>query len=493
MTMRLRFAPSPTGFVHVGNARTALFNFLHARRREGKLVLRIEDTDVERSKPQYEENLIKDMKWLGIQWDEGPDSGGEFGPYRQSERTQTYRTYGQQLIDNGHAYYCFCSPEDLQKEKEEAAQRGDSAGAAGYSGKCRHLDPSESAKRVQAGEAAAIRLKIPADTEVFFYDIVRDKVSFDSNLLSDPVIIRSTGIPAYNFSVVIDDHLMGINLVIRGEDHISNTARQVLLYDAFGFDKPKFAHLSMVMGEDNTKLSKRHGSTSILQFREQGYLPEALFNYLALLGWSPGGNSDVMEKDQLMKSFNLKKVSKSAAIFDYQKLKWLNREHIRLKPDNELARLILPFLEQAGFQFEKDDKTIGWIGKAAKVLSNYNYLLPEIAGDFKQFTHFQCPEEIIDQIKTSESASTVISVLHESIKTVPSPVTFADVGEIAKKLQAEHGIKGKQLYHPIRLGLTGKESGIELKDFIPLIEEGALLGFTPPVLNMASRLGRFKS
>jgi glutamyl-tRNA synthetase len=479
--MRLRFAPSPTGFVHVGNARTALFNYLHARRRQGTFVLRIEDTDVERSEREYEENLIRDLNWLGIEWDEGPDIGGDYAPYRQSERTETYRTYARKLIDNGFAYYCFCSPEELQKEKE-------TSGGSGYSGKCRALDIEASKQRVQAGEAAAVRFKVPADREVVFYDLVREKVVFDSNLLSDPVILRSTGIPAYNFSVVIDDYLMGITLVVRGDDHISNTSRQVLIYEALCLDIPKFAHLSMVMGEDNTKLSKRHGSTSIQQFREQGYLPEALFNYLSLLGWSPGGNSEVLTKNQLLTSFNLKKVSKSAAIFDYQKLKWLNREHIRLKSDEELGRIMVPFMQAAGFLFEEDEKTLSWIARAAKVLSNYNYLLPEIAADFKQFTSFDCPTEIIDSIITSESASKVIAVLRGEIESLDSPIAFYVIGEIAKKIQAEHSIKGRELYHPIRLALTGKESGIELKDFIPLIEDGSLLNITPPVINMKKRL-----
>lgn len=490
--MRLRFAPSPTGFVHVGNARTALFNFLHARKKEGKLILRIEDTDMERSKKEYEENLIKDMNWLGLQWDEGPDKGGDKGPYRQSERNETYNQYAQQLIGQGHAYYCFCSPEELQKEKEAAAQNPDLPGASGYSGKCSHLDATQSKERVLAGEAAAVRLKIPADKELVFYDLVRDKVAFDSNLLSHPVILRSTGIPAYNFSVVIDDYLMEVTVVIRGEDHISNTARQLVLYEALGFKPPKFAHLSMVMGEDNSKLSKRHGSTSIMQFRDEGYLPEALFNYLALLGWSPGNKNEVLSKEELIKSFNLKKVSKSAAIFDYQKLKWLNREHIRLQSDNQLYNLILPFLEKEGFEFEKNDETIKWIARAGRVLSNYNYLLPGIAADFKQFTIHHCPDSVTVEIKESQSASTVVSVLLEEFSKMQSPISFAEVGEVAKTLHAEHGIKGKELYHPIRLALTGKESGIELKDFIPLIEEGSVLRISPGIINMTKRLTAFK-
>jgi nondiscriminating glutamyl-tRNA synthetase len=479
--IRLRFAPSPTGFVHVGNSRTALFNFLHARRKQGKLVLRIEDTDVERSKKEYEENLIKDLKWLGIEWEEGPDVGGDFGPYHQSERIEFYQKYAQQLIDTGHAYYCFCSPDELQKEKE--------AGAEGYSGKCRNLNSEESKKRVQAGEEAAIRFKIPGDMSIVFYDLVREKVAFDSNLLPDPVILRSNGMPAYNFSVVIDDHLMEISIVIRGEDHISNTARQILIYDALGFEKPKFAHLSMVMGEDNTKLSKRHGSTSLSQFREEGYLPQALFNYLALLGWSPGGNSsEVLTKDQLMKTFNIKRVSKSAAIFDYQKLKWLNREHVRLVKDKELGEMVVPFLRQAGFDFEENTETIDWMGNAAKVLSNYNYLLSEIVEDFKQFTILEISNDIADILKHYKKSSKVIAILLEEISKIESPVEFSNVVEITKKIQAEEGIKGKELYHPIRLALTGKESGIELKDFIPIIETGSVLGFKPGILNMASRL-----
>ena len=486
---RLRFAPSPTGFVHVGNARTALFNYLHAGKTKGTLVLRIEDTDLERSKQEYEENLIKDLKWLGIDWNEGPDKDGDFGPYRQSERIQTYQTYARQLIDTGHAYYCFCTPAELQKAKEEAIAKGLQQE---YSGKCRNLDMGQAEKRIQNGEPAAIRFKIPGNTEITFYDLVRDKVTFDSNLISDPIILRSNGIPAYNFSVVIDDHLMKINMVIRGEDHLSNTARQVMIFRALGFDLPKFAHLSMVMGSDNTKLSKRHGSTSLVQFREQGYLPEALLNYLALLGWAPpGGDKVIFTRDELINSFNIKKVSKSAAIFDYQKLKWMNREHIRLLDDDELGRRMTPFLRRAGFEFADNPDIIQWIGKAAGVLSAYHYLLPEIAEGFKQFTSLDYDKAIIDSINESEESRKVIAVLADEIARIPSPVDFSKVVEITKKIQQQEGIKGKALYHPIRLALTGKESGIELNDFIPLIETGSVLDIKPAVRNMDARLKVF--
>lgn len=490
-TIRLRFAPSPTGYVHVGNARTALFNFLHAEKTGGALVLRIEDTDVERSKREYEENLIKDLKWLGIDWQEGPDKGGDFGPYRQSERTETYRRYGQQLIDSGQAYYCFCTPDELNKAKEDAQEQGLQQE---YSGKCRNLPIEEAKKRIQNNEPAAIRFKVPENTEITFYDLVREKVTFDSNLISDPIILRSSGMPAYNFSVVIDDYLMKINLVIRGEDHLSNTARQVLLYRALGFDLPKFAHLSMVMGSDNSKLSKRHGSTSLIQFREEGYLPEALLNYLALLGWSPvGGDKVIFTRDELIKDFNIKKVSKSAAIFDYQKLKWMNREHLRLLDDTELGTRMAPFLQRAGFEFANGPGIIQWIGKTARVLSAYHYLLAEIAEGFKQFTSLDYDLAIISSIADSEEARKVIAIMSAEIAGVPSPVDFSKVAEITKKIQQQEGIKGKALYHPIRLALTGKESGIELNDFIPIIETGSTLDIKPAVLNMTQRLKVFIS
>ncbi len=490
-TNRLRFAPSPTGYVHVGNARTALFNFLHAEKTGAALVLRIEDTDVERSKREYEENLIKDLKWLGIDWHEGPDKGGDFGPYRQSERTETYHCYGQQLIDTGHAYYCFCTPDELNKAKEDAQAQGLQQE---YSGKCRKLSVEEAKKRVQNGESAAIRFKVPENTVITFYDLVREKVTFDSNLISDPIILRSSGMPAYNFSVVIDDYLMKINVVIRGEDHLSNTARQVLLYRALGFDMPKFAHLSMVMGSDNTKLSKRHGSTSLIQFREEGYLPEALLNYLALLGWSPaGGDKVIFTRDELIKDFNIKKVSKSAAIFDYQKLKWMNREHLRLLDDTELGMRMTPFLQRAGFEFANDPTIIQWIGKTARVLSSYHYLFTEIAEGFKQFTSLDYDPNIMNSIADSVEARKVIAVMSAEIAGVLSPVDFSKVAEITKKIQQQEGIKGKALYHPIRLALTGKESGIELNDFILIIETGSILNIKPAVRNMTSRLKVFIS
>ncbi|HHF43395.1 MAG TPA: glutamate--tRNA ligase, partial [Candidatus Aminicenantes bacterium] len=324
--VRVRFAPSPTGYLHVGNARTALFNWLFARQKRGAFILRVEDTDVERSRQEYYLRLMDDLRWLGLDWDEGPDIGGDYGPYRQSERLEIYRLYTQQLLEAGRAYYCFCSPEELEQARREAL-------AAGrmpiYSGKCRHLSPEEAAARVARGEKAAVRLKTPDKGEVIFNDLVHGELHFQLEVIGDPILVRSNGLPAYNYAVVIDDHLMEITHVIRGEDHISNTPRQILTYQALGWEPPQFAHLSMVMGEDNTRLSKRHGATSVDQFAQEGILPEALFNYLAFLGWSPPEGQEVLSREELVELFNLSRVSRSAAIFDYQKLYWLNRQHLK--------------------------------------------------------------------------------------------------------------------------------------------------------------------
>ncbi len=486
--IRLRFAPSPTGFVHVGNVRTALFNYLHSKKNNGIFILRIEDTDVERSKKEYEINLINGLKWIGIEWDEGPDIGGKFGPYRQSERVEIYTKYAQRLIDENKAYYCFCSKEELEKQKEEAMKQGNSPV---YIEKCRNLDIEESKIRIKKGEKAAKRFKIPRNIYIEFKDMIRGNVKFDSNLLTDPVIIRSSGIPAYNFSVVIDDSLMKINLILRGEDHLSNTARQILIYKALKIEPPKFAHLSMVMGPDNTKLSKRHGSTSISQFREDGYLPQALFNYLALLGWSPDNGREILLKHELISAFDLNKVSKSSAIFDYKKLQWVNREHIRLMNDEELGNVMTPYLGKAGINFSNEIETFKWVGQTSKVLCDYKHLLTEIAEYFKEFISINYSKELIKKIKDCETSIKVISIFFKEISVLDSPIEFSKIAEILKKIQTQTKIKGKELYHPLRIALTGKESGIELKEYIPIIERGSVLNIEPCVKNMKYRLRAF--
>src|SRR6186713_310773 len=355
--MRLRFAPSPTGQLHVGNARTALFNWLLARGRGGVLVLRIEDTDTERSTRQSEQSILADLKWLGLDWDEGPDVGGPHGPYRQSERVDLYATTVNEWLGNGRAYRCFCTPDRLEADRQAAL-------AAGlppkYGGRCRDLPAAEVADRIANGEAAAIRFRIPERRDVTFNDIVRGTVTFSTDVIGDPVIVRSDGRPAYNFAVVVDDVQMAITHVIRGEDHISNTPRQVLMYEALGAKPPAFAHLSLVLGPDHAPLSKRHGATSVAEFRERGYLPEALVNYLALIGWSPGGGDELLPLDELARRFSLGGVSHSAGVFDEEKLAWANRHYLKLAEPVRLAALVVRYLRKTGLATDPSPAAIAW-------------------------------------------------------------------------------------------------------------------------------------
>src|SRR5258706_8357836 len=298
--MRLRFAPSPTGQLHVGNARTALFNWLLARGAGGTVILRIEDTDVERSWRESEAAIVRDLRWLGLEWDEGPDVGGGHGPYRQSERLHLYQSYAKELLGADNAYYCFCSTAQLDAERQDAVAHGR---PARYAGTCRRLSRDTAAARIAAGERPAIPFRGPQGRDAVVTCPVRGDVRFQADVIGDPVIVRADGTPPYNFAVVVDDALMEITHVIRGEDHISNTPRQILIYEALGFTPPTFAHLSMVMGPDHAPLSKRHGATSVGEFRSKGYLPEALVNYLALIGWSPGGNDELLPIDELARRF----------------------------------------------------------------------------------------------------------------------------------------------------------------------------------------------
>src|SRR5688572_23233113 len=339
--MRVRFAPSPTGHLHVGNARTALFNWLLARHAGGTFILRIEDTDVERSTPESELAIMDDLRWMGLTWDEGVEVGGTLGPYRQSERLHIYADHTQQLLATRMAYYCFCSAEKLDAERQAMLKQGL---PPKYAGTCRAIPADEAASRVAGGEKAVVRLRVPTGREVVFQDIVRGRVAFHTDVIGDPVLVRSDGAPAYNFAVVIDDALMRVTHVVRGEDHISNTPRQVLLYEAFGWEPPTFAHLSLVMGPDHTPLSKRHGATSVAEFRAKGYLPEALVNYLALIGWSPGEGEELLRLDELARRFELSKVAHGSGVFDEDKLAWANRHYLKSAAPERIVDLSVPFL-----------------------------------------------------------------------------------------------------------------------------------------------------
>src|ERR1700743_928281 len=354
MKPRVRFAPSPTGMLHVGNARTALYNWLFAKHNGGAAILRIEDTDVERSEVRYETLCIEDLHWLGLTWEEGPQMGGSHGPYRQSERLPIYAEHTERLLADGKAYRCFCTPEQLEAERAAAAAAHQ---PQVYSGRCRAVSAEESARRAAAGELFAVRLRIP-EHPIRFHDLVRGEVEFPAESVSDPVLVRASGMPVYNYVVAVDDALMEITHVIRGDDHVSNTPKQVAIYEAFGWKVPEFAHLSTILGSDRERLSKRHGATSIASLREMGYLPEALMNYLALLGWgAEGGTRETFTPEELVREFKLERVTASPAVFDTGKLDWLNRDYLKLRPIAEVAQLAWRYFEQAGYVSSREKAT----------------------------------------------------------------------------------------------------------------------------------------
>src|ERR1700756_1515122 len=358
---RVRFAPSPTGLLHVGNARTALYNWLFARHTDGDFLLRIEDTDVDRSEERHETQLMEDLRWLGLEWDEGPGVEGPHAPYRQSERLGIYREHTERLLKEGKAYRCFCTNEELEAERTRAAAEHR---PQGYSGKCRAVDAERSAERAALGEPFAVRLRIP-EHPLRFHDMVRGEVEFASETVSDPILVRSSGVPVYNYVVTVDDAQMEITHVIRGDDHLSNTPKQVAIYQAFGWKTPEFAHLSTILGSDRERLSKRHGATSIASFREMGILPEALVNYLALLGWgAEGGTRETFTIEELTHEFKIERVTAAPAVFDWAKLHWLNRHYLKQCEPLRLVALAAPYFENAGLLPERaDPESIAWFEK----------------------------------------------------------------------------------------------------------------------------------
>lgn len=342
--IRVRMAPSPTGFFHIGGARTALFNYLFTKASQGIFVLRIEDTDKERSKPVYEDNIIESLKWLGIEPDEGPTAGGNYGPYRQSERKEIYAKYLKKLFEQDKAYYCFCSEEELKAQREYQLSTGR---APRYSGKCSNLSKNEIEERLKETSSYVIRFRVPAK-KIEFKDAIRGKLEIDASLIGDIVIAKNNGAPLYNFACVVDDYEMKITHVIRGEEHISNTPKQILLQKALGIPKVKYAHLPLILGSDKSKLSKRHGAASVLEYKEQGYLPETLINFMAFLGWNPGTEKEIFSLNSLIKEFSLEKVQKSGAVFNIKRLDFLNGFYIRHRSIKRLTQLCIPYLIQQG-------------------------------------------------------------------------------------------------------------------------------------------------
>jgi glutamyl-tRNA synthetase len=473
--MRVRFAPSPTGHLHVGNARTALFNWLLARGSNGTFILRIEDTDVERSTRESEAAILRDLRWLGLDWDEGPDVGGSRGPYRQSERLHLYQSYAKELLAAGHAYYCFCTTAQLEAERQEAVAAGR---PAHYAGTCRRLSIEQAETRITAGEHPAIRFRVPPRQDVIFADVVRGDVRFHTDVIGDPVIVRADGHPAYNFAVVVDDALMEVTHVIRGEDHISNTPRQVLLYEALGFAAPTFAHLALVMGPDHSPLSKRHGATSVAEFRAKGYLPEALVNYLALIGWSPGGGDELLPVDELARRFSLEAVGHSAGVFDEEKLAWANRHYLKSADAVRLATLSVPYFNEAGVAMSPDDRGVAFLASAMAMASASVDRLNQVPARLAFLFDFAPARALQDAHVRDEFASdgarAVVAALAEELAASPR-LDRESFRAAANQVKARTGQKGKALFHPIRIALTGRGDGPELDLAVPAIDRGAEL------------------
>lgn len=467
--VRVRYAPSPTGHLHIGNARTALFNYLYARHNGGKFIIRIEDTDAKRNIEGGEESQLRYLKWLGIDWDESIDVGGDYGPYRQSERNDLYKELYDGLLEKGQAYKCYCTEEELEAEREAQQARGE---MPRYSGKCRHLTDEDRAKLEAEGRQPSIRFAVPEGRTYQFNDMVKDDVSFESGDFGDWVIVKKDGVPTYNFAVAVDDHYMKISHVLRGDDHISNTPKQLMIYEAFGWEPPTFGHMTLIVNESRKKLSKR--DESIIQFIEQyeelGYLPEALFNFIALLGWSPKGEDEIFSKDEFIEMFEADRLSKSPALFDKQKLTWMNNQYVKQLPTEEVVKLALPHLQKAGRlpeELSADERE--WAERLIALYQEQMSFGAEIVELSAQFFNDDIEyDEEAKAVLSGEQVPEVMTAFRTKLEELES-FDPASIKAAIKAVQKETGHKGKNLFMPIRVVTTGQTHGPELQEAISLL------------------------
>ena len=458
--IRVRIAPSPSGNLHIGTARTALFNYLFAKKNHGKYVLRIEDTDLDRSSQAYIDNIYDSLKALGLNWDEGPDVGGPYGPYQQSERFDIYPKYAQKLIDMGYAYECFCTQEELDAEKEESIKNKK---PHKYSGKCRNLSEEEKEKLRAEGRKPSIRFHVP-EGETSYDDMVKGHLHFDNSLIGDFVIMKSNGTPTYNFAVVIDDMEMKISHIIRGEDHISNTAKQIMIYNALGAEVPKFGHLGMILAPDRSKLSKRHGATAVSEFVEKGYLTEALVNFVALLGWSPSDGHEIKTLDEIAADFRINEVSSSNSIFEYDKLNWMNGQYIKKMDLTKLTQLVKPYLSC----YDLSEYSEKQLEKIVEVTREPITILSELTNDTKYFfgKDVEIEPEVQEKILDGEVAKKVLPYV---IENELDKWDFEDEEKLHEQLadlrtyfKEQHGIKPKETMWAIRAAVTGRTHGADM-------------------------------
>jgi len=464
--IRVRFAPSPTGTLHVGGARTALFNWLYARNQGGVFVLRIEDTDRERSTRESDAAILRGLEWLGLDWDEGPDEGGPYGPYRQSERLDVYRRALGELRERDRVYRCFCTDADLEARAEAARAAGTTW--EGYDGHCRAVPAAEAERREQAGESFCWRLRTPDEGATIWTDVVVGRREFQNTVLVDRVVLKADGFPTYNFAVVVDDHAMAISHVLRGDDHVSNTPFQLLIFDALGWKPPKFGHMPMILGPDRKRLSKRHGATSVEEFQQQGILPDAMVNYLALLGWSIGGGGDeVLTRDQLVKKFSLKKVNSSPAAFDYDKLNHINSQHLKRLDPAQRRELTLPILAAHGWRYDPAwrvpgvETTEGYVDRLLRLLGGrFSSLLrlPEQLGFFFTEDFVTDPEARAEHLAGAEAGRRLRALAEAGEQELDhaTPVPAERWEAVVRRTAEALGIEAGELIHPARVALTGQ-------------------------------------
>jgi nondiscriminating glutamyl-tRNA synthetase len=462
--MRLRFAPSPTGYLHIGNARTAICNFLIAKKNNAALVLRIEDTDMERSSIESEKSILHDLKWLGIEWSEGPDAGGKHGPYRQSERFDIYKNYSEKLLQSGNAYHCYCTQDELDSMRKDAAASGK---PFVYPGLCRDLTDDRKKKLESEGRRPTIRFRVPSDETVVVNDHIKGHVVFNSeNIGGDFIIVRSDGVPVYNYIVIIDDALMEITHVIRGEDHLPNTPKQILIARALGLPVPEYAHLALVLGPDRSKLSKRHGITSVDMYRSEGYLPEALMNYLSMLGWAAESGEEIMPVSEIVRQIETGNLAKSAAIFDFQKLKWMNENYIRSYPLDRITDLFIPYITGAGYDIPGTDRA--WLEKVISLVRGNCSVLPDIKKLIGMFLDDALTyDQAADSLLREPDSKTVIAEARRLMESEINGDNFTS--DLINRIKSATSLKGKKLFHPVRAMLTGCLQGPELDQAMPVI------------------------
>jgi glutamyl-tRNA synthetase len=454
MSVRVRFAPSPTGHLHVGGARTAIFNWLFAKHHGGTFIIRVEDTDQARSTHESEQMVLDDLHWLRTFWDEGPDVGGPHAPYRQSERTEIYHRFAADLIKREVAYRCYCTEEELEAKRKtaEAASR-----PPHYDLKCWYNRRNDDAPH-------AVRFHVPDDGDVTIHDLIRGEVSWKKESLGDFIVVRTDGLPTYNFSVVIDDHEMEMSHVIRAEEHLTNTHRQMLIYRAMNWPVPAFAHVSLILGPDRTKLSKRHGATSVSQYAEDGFLPDAMFNYLTLLGWSSPEGVEVFSREYAIEKFSLDRVNPAPAVFDHQKLEWLNGQYIHSMSAAEIRPLVAKFFD------------VPWLEEGIDVVKTSVHRLTQFADALRFIREFQCAE--VDRAFREK--------LREELRANGAPRDEAGFKAMVERLKNATGLKGKALFMPLRLAITGSDHGPELVRAIPLLQRASEVD--PTVLSPLRRV-----